>query len=100
MDIKEFAHLDRGSGRLMVWRVNVPDPVSWRPDSRRPSHVQEEHLRSAGDGRPRWLGAAFELPGEFNAAALTRADPWMGQPARGITQPLGQEWIGNSSRHD
>ncbi|WP_246799584.1 condensation domain-containing protein [Bradyrhizobium sp. CCBAU 51753] len=25
------------------------------------------------DGRPGWLGAAFELPGELNAAALTKA---------------------------
>ncbi|MGY4168050.1 condensation domain-containing protein [Bradyrhizobium sp. USDA 4529] len=73
MDIKEFGDLDRRPGRLMVWRVNVPDPISWRPDPRRPSYVQEEHLRSADDGRPGWLGAAFDLPGEFNAAALSKA---------------------------
>ncbi|WP_420969722.1 hypothetical protein [Bradyrhizobium sp. B120] len=73
MDIKEFGDIDRQPVRLVVWRVNVPDPVSWRPDPRRPSHVQEEHLRSADDGRPGWLGAAFELSGEFNVAALTNA---------------------------
>ncbi|WP_244481636.1 condensation domain-containing protein [Bradyrhizobium pachyrhizi] len=73
MDIKEFVDLDRRPGRLMVWRVNVPEPISWRADPRRPSYVQEEHLRSADDGRRGWLGAAFELPGEFNAAALTKA---------------------------
>ncbi|MCC8955196.1 hypothetical protein H8B02_17665 [Bradyrhizobium sp. Pear77] len=73
MDIKEFCDSDRQPDRLMVWRVSDPDPVSWRPDSRRPSHVQEEHFRSADDGRSSWLGAAFELPGAFNAAALTRA---------------------------
>ncbi|WP_342710148.1 hypothetical protein AAFG13_38255 [Bradyrhizobium sp. B124] len=73
MDIKEFGDIDRQPVRLVVWRVTVPDPVSWRPDPRRASHVQEEHLRSADDGRPGWLGAAFELPGEFNVAALTNA---------------------------
>ncbi|WP_246787866.1 condensation domain-containing protein [Bradyrhizobium sp. CCBAU 53421] len=73
MDIKEFGDLDRQPGRLMVWRINVPEPISWRADPRRPSYVQEEHLRSADDGRPGWLGAAFELPGELHAAALTKA---------------------------
>ncbi|MGY4158222.1 hypothetical protein ACVINW_004064 [Bradyrhizobium sp. USDA 4461] len=73
MDLKEFVDLDRRPGRLLVWRVNVPAPVRWRPDPRRPSYVQEEHLRSADDGQPGWLGAAFELPGEFNAAALRKA---------------------------
>ncbi|BBC02267.1 hypothetical protein ABIF38_008597 [Bradyrhizobium japonicum] len=73
MDIKEFGDLDRQPGRLMVWRINVTEPISWRADPRRPSYVQEEHLRSADDGRPGWLGAAFELPGELNAAALTKA---------------------------
>ncbi|MHC2440145.1 condensation domain-containing protein [Bradyrhizobium sp. USDA 4451] len=73
MDIKEFCDTDRQPGRLMVWRISVPDPVSWRPDPRRPSHVQEDHLRFAHDGRPGWLGTAFDLPGEFNGAALTKS---------------------------
>ncbi|MGY2986360.1 MULTISPECIES: condensation domain-containing protein [unclassified Bradyrhizobium] len=73
MDIKQFCDTDRQPGRLMVWRVSVPDPVSWRTDPRRPSHVQEDHLRFAHDGLPGWLGTAFDLPGEFNSAALTKS---------------------------
>ncbi|WP_375784719.1 hypothetical protein ACE10Z_34150 [Bradyrhizobium sp. Pha-3] len=76
MDIKEFGDIDRQPVRLVVWRVTVPDPVSWRRDPRRASHVQEEHLRSA-DGGPGWLGAAFELPLRSrlakNGSALHRA---------------------------
>ncbi|MGX5805069.1 condensation domain-containing protein [Bradyrhizobium sp. Arg314] len=60
-------------GRLTAWRIDVPDPGRWRPDSRRASHAQEEHLDCVGDGRPTWLAVAFEQSGAFDPPAFTRA---------------------------
>ncbi|MDQ0564274.1 hypothetical protein QO004_006092 [Rhizobium mesoamericanum] len=73
MKFYELGDLELQPGRLTVWRLDVPDPVCWRHDLRRPSYVQEEHFGYLADGQPTWLGVSFERPGKLDPVAFTRA---------------------------
>lgn len=73
MEIHELGDLELRPGRLTLWRANVPHPATWRADPRRPSRIQKEHLCWFGNGRPAWLGVAFEWSGEIDTKALSRA---------------------------
>ncbi|MCP3380092.1 condensation domain-containing protein [Bradyrhizobium sp. CCGUVB4N] len=73
MEINDLGDLDLRPGRLTLWRISVPGTARWRPDPRRPSYVQEEHLRCFENGRPTWLGVTFEWSGEVDTTALSSA---------------------------
>ncbi|GLR89680.1 condensation domain-containing protein [Bradyrhizobium iriomotense] len=73
MEINELGDLELGPGRLTLWRISVPGIDSWRPDPRRPSYVQEEHLCRFDNSQPAWLGVAFEWSGEIDTTALSKA---------------------------
>lgn len=69
-------------GRLVEWTLDPATVAAARAlpeDSRPPAYVQESHIRTARTVRddglfvPTWLGAAFDIPGRVDLAALQDA---------------------------
>jgi condensation domain-containing protein len=81
MELYRTAEYHEGPGVLTVWRATANDdgPVSWLPDPRRLSYVEEAYLNDmlgddgADPGPPTWLGTGFDLPGKLDTDAFRTA---------------------------
>ncbi|MFI9251618.1 condensation domain-containing protein [Streptomyces sp. NPDC053069] len=102
MRITDIQRCEVRPGRLVEWTfgpATVAAAAVLPPDPRPPAYIQESHIRTARSVRegglfvPTWIGAAFDLPGHAELAALERA--LRGWTLRHETLRSGFRWAGD-----